>query len=68
MYRVYSTVNNNGLINEDILLETDDKQEAINQAREAKAYNKLELKPEKHNVEIRFNENFETGTYETIDF
>lgn len=67
-YTVYAIVNKNGLVNEYILSETDDKAKAIETAKKHANYDKLEPHPEEHTVEIRYNENFENGTYEVLDF
>ena len=68
MYTVYSIVNSNGLINEDIMLETEDIEKAKEQAKRIANYNELEKNPSDHSVEIRFNENYDAGTYETVEF
>ncbi len=68
MYTVYSIVNKNGFISENILLETEEVEKAREMARNISAYDKLEPNPAEHSVEIRFNEDFDRGNYETIDF
>lgn len=68
MYTVYSIVNNNGLINEDIMLETEDIEKAKEQAKRISNYNELEKNPSDHSVEIRYNENYDAGTFDTVEF
>lgn len=68
-YTVYSTVWENGMImQEDIMLETENAEEAKKCARDIAARDQLEQHPERFTVEIRYNEDFERGTYEALDF
>lgn len=67
-YTVYAIVNKNGLINEDVVIETDDIKIAKYEAKRVAKYDRLEPNPAEHSVEIRFNEDYEHGTYETVRF
>ena len=68
-YTVWAISNNYGITNEEIILKTENADEAIKWARNEANANKRELHPERFSVEIRFNENYkEDGSYDTIDF
>lgn len=67
-YTVYAIVNNGRHIKETIILESDNIEQAKEAARNTAARDKLETNPAAHSVEIRYNEDFERGSYETIEF
>lgn len=67
-YTIYSIYNNGRHIEEHIMLVTSDADKAIEWAKAIADRDKLELNRLQHSVEIRFNEDFEAGTYELLNY
>lgn len=63
LYNVYSIYDDGSMIEENLVYSTYDEYEAKRRAEIIEEYNKLEKHPEYHKVEIRFDEDFNLGTY-----